>query len=343
MSLLIHHFVVHQLIASESEPMGSKLVPKNHCFEVTRELEEFALQLHQVFSGKPGKGVGAFVQAEATQQESEFPQLLSHTMEQSLTFIDFSVQASQLLQKALHDNQSSESGFVVFSQYEYLATDYLMVVLLNIREHMQVTRELELTRSHHLDLAKMQLAVRIDLTQLKIQPEQRRYISFIKGRMGRKVSDFFMQFIHCEELLDVKQQNKQLVQCVDEYLAAEQLDPQEKHASREALSAYYKDQVEHGEPIKLDEVAEQLPKSAAFKDFTQFSQQAEQPLENEFEADPAAMRAFAKFSGQGGGVSLSFERKLYGERVQYDAVNDRLVIQGIPPNLKDQLLRWEKG
>ncbi len=50
----------------------------------------------------------------------------------------------------------------------------------------------------------MQLAVRIDLTQLAVTAEQLRYISFIKGRMGRKVSDFFMHFIGCEELVDVK-------------------------------------------------------------------------------------------------------------------------------------------
>jgi nucleoid-associated protein len=47
----------------------------------------------------------------------------------------------------------------------------------------------------------------------------------------------------------------------------------------------------------------------------------------------------AKFSGQGGGLSLSFDRKLYGDRIQYDAHTDTLVIKGIPPNLKDQLLK----
>lgn len=340
MSLLIHHFVVHQLVTSESAALGSELVPKDSCFEASGELEAFALQLHQVFSAKPGKGIGCFAENESL-AEPHFNDLLDRCNSGQLSFVEFSLTASKQLQQALYDHQANESGFIVFSDYEYLATRYLMVVLLNTREHMQVTRQLELTRSHHLDLAKMQLAVRIDLSQLQTQPEQRRYISFIKGRMGRKVSDFFMQFIGCEELLDSKVQNKQLVQSVDEYLAAEHLGVEEKHASRQVVSDYCKAQHEQGEQINISALAEQLPKSETFDNFAKFSQSSEQPLEPEFPADPAALRSLARFSGQGGGVSLAFERKLYGEKVHYDAATDSLTIQGIPPNLRDQLMRWQ--
>ena len=42
-------------------------------------------------------------------------------------------------------------------------------------------------------------------------------------------------------------------------------------------------------------------------------------------------------------MTLSFDRALYGERIRYDATSDTLVIQGIPPNLKDQLLKQNKS
>ena len=87
--------------------------------------------------------------------------------------------------------QMVETGFLVFCQYEFLATEYLMVALLNTKQHVHVDNQLELSISEHLDLAKMQLAARIDLTDWRVQPENNRYVSFIKGRMGRKVSDFF--------------------------------------------------------------------------------------------------------------------------------------------------------
>ena len=56
-----------------------------------------------------------------------------------------------------------------------------------------------------------------------------------------------------------------------------------------------------------------------------------------FQPDKAAVRTLAKFSGAGGGVTLSFDRNLLGDKVHYDPITDTLVIKGVPPNLKDQL------
>ncbi|WP_299082850.1 nucleoid-associated protein YejK [uncultured Paraglaciecola sp.] len=352
MSALIHHFVVHQLAVNQQQELT--LVPRASCFDVSPEIENLAGQINHAFNTKPGKGVGAFVAESAeivsvSREESEaqdtqlvphavpFKTLLQDMQVQQLDFVEFSIQASELLKKSLIDTGTLETGFVVFSHYQFLATDYLMIAIINTKQHVEITGDLELTSSDHLDLAKMQLAVRIDLTQLATTSEQQRYISFIKGRMGRKVSDFFMHFIGCEELVDVKQQNKQLLTTVDAFLAAEQLAPQEKHQARESVSDYYKEKLELGEDVQIQELAAKLPSDHL--SFEEFNQNAELPVEQQFQADRGVLKTLAKFSGQGGGVSLSFERKLLGDRVSYDAGSDTLMIRGIPPNLKDQLLK----
>lgn len=351
MSALIHHFVVHQFAVNEQQEL--KLIPKQSCFEVSPAIEDLAQQINHAFNTKPSKGVGGFVELagqrsneEASDEESlpvanpgQFKGILNEMLDEQSDFIDFSIHASELLKKTMLDMASIETGFVIFSHYQFLATDYLMIAIINTKQHVEINRELELTSSDHLDLAKMQLAVRIDLTQLTTTPEQQRYISFIKGRMGRKVSDFFMSFLGCEELVDIKQQNKQLLSSVDDFLASEQLDPQEKHQSRQIVSEYYKEKLEQGEDIHIRELADKLPKEDESQDFYQFVKDAEQPIEEKFQADRSVLKTLAKFSGQGGGISLSFERKLLGDRVSYDPGSDTLVIRGIPPNLKDQLLK----
>jgi nucleoid-associated protein len=364
-SALIHHFVVHQLAVNQQQELT--LVPRASCFDVSPEIENLAQQINHAFNTKPGKGVGAFVAEQAeivsvsqeplaneepsakqepsdadepqtlTPHATSFKTLLEDMQSEKSDFVEFSIQASQLLKKSLIDTGTLETGFVVFSHYQFLATDYLMIAIINTKQHVEIDRDLELTSSDHLDLAKMQLAVRIDLTQLAVTAEQMRYISFIKGRMGRKVSDFFMHFIGCEELVDVKQQNKQLLTTVDAFLSAEQLDPQEKHQARETVSNYYKEKLELGEDIQIQELAAKLPSDHV--SFEEFNQSAELPVEEQFQADRGVLKTLAKFSGQGGGVSLSFERKLLGDRVSYDAGSDTLMIRGIPPNLKDQLLK----
>lgn len=344
MSILIHHFVVHQLIVNNEGKM--QLIPREGCLPVTPALEQLGQQLHHTFVSKPGKGVGHFIEAE--QEDETFAQSLNGYIahheaspaDSDSVFVPFTKRAGDLLLKSLVDTGQVETGFVLFVHYEYLATQYLLVTLLNTKAHVEINQQLELSSREHLDLARMQLAVRLDLTQYRIQPEQERYISFIKGRMGRKVSDFFMQFVGCEEKVDVKQQNKQLISSVETYLASEGLDAEEKTAHRTEVSNYFKQQIESGDSIKISELAEKLPRDEDNqRDFMQFTQGLETPIEPEVQPDPAAIRQLAKFSGQGGGVSLSFDRKLLGDRIIYHPDSDTLTIKGIPPNLKDQLKR----
>ncbi|MCW8108513.1 nucleoid-associated protein YejK [Alteromonas ponticola] len=347
MSALIHHFVVHRIVVNDEGKIQA--IPREKCLAVTPEIEHLAHQINHSFNTKPGKGVGHFVDNPPSEDDSlPFNQSLQAFVTAQKTggedleqqFHQFSLASTSQLIKALTDTGQVETGFLIFCQYEYLATQYLMITLLNTRSHVEVNQELELSAREHLDLAKMQLAVRIDLTQWQIQPEQQRYISFIKGRMGRKVSDFFMQFVGCEELVDIKQQNKQLVSTVDAYLASENLAPQEQEQHRQEVKSYFKEKIDSGENLSVTELSSRLPSDDASQhNFKAFTSSLEAPLEDSFQPDPAALKQLAKFTGQGGGLSLSFERKLLGDRVIYDPSTDTLTIKGIPPNLKDQLNR----
>jgi nucleoid-associated protein len=332
MTAVIHHFVVHQIVLDQEGKLG--LAPRNDCYDVTPDIEGLAQQLNQVFNGKPGKGVGCFVQDKSV----AFTDGLSTMLENPDTFYAFSVDVATLLIKTLAEHGKSETGFLIFNHYQYLATDYLMITLLNTKQHIEINQALELYHRDHLDVAKMQLAFRVDLTQYTVQPEQKRYVSFIKGLMGRRVADFFMDFVGCEEQVDIKQQNRQLVQSVEEYLASEQLDPEEKHQSRQLVSDYYKEKVDNHEQVDVEELSGQLPASEQ-NSFEQFVQQSETPLERNFQADKTAVKSLTKFSGAGGGISISFDREKLGNSIHYDAQTDTLSIAGIPPNLKDQLLR----
>jgi nucleoid-associated protein len=72
---------------------------------------------------------------------------------------------------------------------------------------------------------------------------------------------------------------------------------------------------------------------------------AEQQLAvaEQFPVEVKELKKLVKFNGTGGGLSLSFDEKLLGERVSYDLKTDTLVIKGTPPNLRDQLQRFLQG
>ena len=334
MSANVQQFVVHRILLTNDGKLN--FLPRGSCFEVTPEITSLGGQLHSTFNTKPGKGVGGFVE----DQENPVKDLLSDVTSGALDFHEFSLIAGKHLLDTIVNEAMLETGFVIFNRYEYLATDYLMIAMLDTKEHVEVNNHLEISQSHHLDLSKMQIAVRIDLTQYDISKDQNRYISFLKGRMGRKVGDFFMQFIGCEEQVDIKQQNKRLLHEVDEYLSSEQLDSSEKQMHRDALADYYKEKVNLGEQVQISDLDNVLPRQGSTEDgFSSYNASLAQPIEKEFQPDRSMMTAMKKFSGAGNGVSVSFERKLLGDRVQYDVRNDVLTIKGIPPNLKDQLTK----
>jgi nucleoid-associated protein len=338
MSANVNQFVVHQISLSEDGKLI--FIPRPSCFEVSGPLIDLAGQLHSTFNAKPSKGVGGFGEELNGGMRDLIAQLQSETIE----FYEFSLSASEFLLKAITDEAMVETGYVIFSHYNYLATDYLMIAMLNTKELVTVNQQLDLSQNKFLELAKMQIAVRIDLTQLSISEEDFRYISFIKGRMGSKISDFFMNFIGCEEKVDTKAQNKQFVQHLDTYLAAQPLDASEKHEQRQSVSKYYKDKATLGEDIAIAEVDSILPAmSESDHSFAQYNASLEQPLEPKFQADKSMLNAMNKYSGAGGGVSLSFDRKLLGQKVHYDINSDTLTINGLPPNLKDQLVKSIKG
>lgn len=334
MSANVKQFVVHQISLSEQGKLS--FVPRPSCFEVSDAIVNLAAQLHSNFNAKPSKGVGGF----GGDEVSNFSNLLAQFQQEQSDFYEFSVQSAELLLQSIINEAMVETGYVIFSMYEYLATDYLMIAMLDTKQSVTVNQQLDLSENKFLELSKMQIAVRIDLTELDINEPAKRYISFIKGRMGRKVSDFFMSFVGCEEKVDTKAQNKQFVQHLDTYLSSQPLDANEKHQHRDNVAGYYKDKAGLGEDISINEIDSILPSMGDTQhSFASYNASLEQPLEPKFQADKSMLNAMNKFSGAGGGISLSFDRKLLGQKVHYDVHTDTLTIVGLPPNLKDQLLK----
>ena len=155
MSILIHHFVVHQLIVNNEGKM--QLIPREGCLPVTPALEQLGQQLHHTFVSKPGKGVGHFIQTE--QEDASFAESLNgytahheaSPSDSDTVFVPFTKTAGDLLLKSLVDTGQVETGFVLFVHYEYLATQYLLVTLLNTKAHVEINQQLELNSREHLD------------------------------------------------------------------------------------------------------------------------------------------------------------------------------------------------
>ena len=330
MSLDIEHIIVHSLFLDEQGQ--TQLATREEELATGPAVNHLMAELHHIYNTKAGKIFGYF-----NDEDDSFRDLVRRVEDQSLTFAAFSHQAGARLLGELKRLDMSEQGVLLFVRYQWLGAHYLLIALLDNKDSVTVTDKLEVSHASYLDLGKMQLAARLDLTELRIRPDSRRYFSFIKGRAGRKVSDFFLNFLSCVEGMDPKAQSQGLLKAVDEFCEARQLSSAEKIESKALVNKYCREQLKEGEELELRELSAEMGTDNDL-DFYQFVSE-EYQLEDKFPVDRSALKGLTKYVGSGGGLTISFDQKLLGDRIQYDANTDTLVIQGLPPNLKSQLVK----
>ncbi len=329
MSLQIEQIVLHQLIRKSETEIDVEL--RDSLLENHQVVSDLIADINRVYNNKT-KAYGLF------HENSLFETSVKELKCGNQDFLNFSQHSVKQLRNELAKYPFVEGGTVIFCQYRYLAVEYLMIAVLSSCHSMLVNEQLEINQTQYLDVDHADIIARMDITEWQTDPNSKRYLTFLKGRVGRKVADFFMDYLGASEGLNTKQQNKALVKAVDDYCQVIELDKQEKKAVREQVYGYCKGQLEAGEEIKLTNLAKELP-SGHEQDFNSFIIENDYDLDEEFPVDRSTLRQLKKFSGSGGGLTINFDADLLGDRIKWDPQADSLVITGLPPNLRDQLQR----
>lgn len=331
MSITVSEIVLHQLHQTNDEAPQLNTILREALLQISPEVDQMMLQLHQAYQGK-AKAYGVF------KTESVFAQQLNRLLEQETDFLPFSHSAAKMLAAELVKYPFATGGTFILCRYQFLATDYLFLALIDSRSSMLVDEQLEVQRTQYLDITQYDIACRINLTELTLDAQSNRYLTFIKGRVGRKVADFFMDFLAAEEGLNPQLQNQTLLQAVSDYCEQGELNGQQTQAVKKQVFDYCKGQISNGEEIAIQELSANLPQLNQ-QDFAHFTQTQAYDLEETIPPIRNTLKTLTKYSGSGKGVSLSFDAELLNERIIWDELNDSLTIKGLPANLRDQLSR----
>ena len=336
MSITVNQIVLHQLVKNvDGDSIKMESVLRDELLSITPEVEQMMLQLHQGYQNKV-KAFGVF------QEKSIFAQHLNRLLEQEIEFLGFSQYSTKLLADELGKYNFAESGTLILCQYNFLATDYLFIALLDSRHSMLVDEHLEIRRTEYLDITQFDIAARVNLTDLQVNANSNRYLTFIKGRVGRKISDFFMDFLGAEEGLNPQVQNQCLLQAVSDYCDQGELNKEQTQAVKKQVFEYCKAQLADGDEIELQELSDSLP-TLNEQPFVTFAGEQNYGLEDSIPPVRSTLKSLTKFTGSGKGVSISFDADLLNTRIQWEPMTDTLTIKGLPPNLKDQLQKALKS
>ncbi len=311
---------------------------------VSEAAEQLAAALHQNFQLKSNRSYAHFsAEKEQTAEahEEPFVNLFESSLKGDTSFLEFTNKSTKLLVEQVNKYALVCQGYLYFIKYKYVGADYLLVGLLEPQESVNFTDGLDIQRVSYIDLDKMSLVARFDITDYQKSPELQRYLSFLKGRAGRKVADFFLDFLSASEGVSQKVQNESLVKAVTSYAQEHELPVEQLQGAKKEILGYCKERMKSGEELDTKELASFMP-DADGVDFYSFLT-TDVGLPDSFPPSQTALRALTKYVGSGGGLTISFDEKLLGERVRYDASSDTLTVVGLPPNLRDQLLRNNRG
>lgn len=330
----IRHCIVHLI---EKKPDGSPAVLHARDSELgdSQAMENLLADLNDSYNAKQGKAWGLFHPESGAYPFSGW---LAAYMDGSTDFTQFSRQAVEHLQKLMEESNLSTGGHVLFAHYQQGMTDYLAIALLHHSDGVAVTDALDVTPAKHLDLSQLHLAARINISEWRNNAASKQYISFIKGKNGKKVSEYFRDFIGCQEGVDGPGETRTLLKAFSDFVESEDLPEEQAREKTKTLVGYASGQAKLGEPITLEELSglidEERPKA-----FYEHIRNKDYGMAPEFPADKRTLSQFQRFTGRAEGLSISFEAHLLGSKIEYDEGRDMLIIRQLPTQLKDQLKR----
>ncbi|AQZ93493.1 nucleoid-associated protein YejK [Halopseudomonas phragmitis] len=328
----IDNSIVHQ-IHKKPDGQPASLTLRDAELAASEALEQLLAGLIEAYNSKPNKAWGYFHEESGAYPFSGWLQQL---LDQELDFVGFSAKATEQLKTLMESSNLALGGHVLFIRYRQGMTAFLVIALLHHTEGVTVTDDLDVAAARHLDLSSLNMAARINLTEWKQNASAKNYISFIRGRSGKRVSDYFRDFIGCVEGSNPEEETNTLLQAFSDYVGEAELEPDALKQKTKALSGYVSSQARQGEQVALEELSglidEEQPR--AFYDYIRHKDYGLAP---EIPPDKRAVSNFMRFYGKADGLSISFEAHLLGERVEYDESEDALLIKHPPKGLIQQL------
>ncbi len=259
-------------------------------------------------------------------------------------FVEFTKSCTLHLKKKLQDKSAikAKGGHVWFNHYMHAEQHFLSVVLLRQKVSTSI-EDLSLKQFDSIDLDKLHMGARINLTKWAKSAGASKYISFKIGREAKTVTDYFSNFIGCEAFTAAKVDTKAMIDVLNAYCDFHKIENEKKEHLKSFVHATISDSLSNGDTtIKLDRISELLDNKFEIDEaekgvFLKTAQNEPYSLNNEISPDKRELGRLKRYYGKNNDVSVSFSSNLLNVSVFYDHEKGVLTIKDVPEKLKQQL------
>ena len=328
--MTIKQIIVHKLDRAP-EADNLKTVPASHSLDTSPSLELVLDDLLQTYNKKQDKCYGQF----SDLSDNSFPGQLTQYLGGQVDFTHLTRNSLETLAQHLDEAGALGAGYVLFAEYQQGLTRYLLLCMLSSQTSVTVTEDLSIVDTSYLDTAKMSLACRINITEWQNNPEASRYLSFLRPKGGKRLSNVFQEALGCSETSSSKEEADTLVKAVTDY-CKEEPSVENRTVVKRQVYDYCQNKLDEGEAVSMQELTGYLSEAGP-DEFARFVNIRDYDMSTPMSPEKRTLTRLVRYTGRSKGLSLSFDGELLGGQVRYDEEKDQLVITGVPDKLKEQL------
>lgn len=323
--------VIHR-IEKSSGSQQSSLHFRESCLAINDELLHCLEQLLDNLNKKADKQFGRF------QEEQPLPALqpLQQAWESADGLLTASKTLAEIANEAYQQSELLPGGFMLLVHYQQSGANYLLWCQLGVHKSFAVNDDMDLLSVEHLDLSSLQFGLKVNQQEWQ-RGNAQYYATAVKNRTYAKLGDALILATGFESAFDAKQDTQSLVKAVESYCESQEWEPEKKSEAKKKAFEYCSDQWQGGEPVELKELSGHLDHSDPDQFFT-FASDRRFNLQPQVQLHRNSLRTLVKYSAYEKGLGINFEESLLDERVFVDEKNDRLIIEGIPRKLREQLM-----
>ncbi|WFB67919.1 nucleoid-associated protein [Chryseobacterium sp. WX] len=330
------NIVIHKInkIAGDRK---STLKLANQEIKIGLPERRFIADIRESFSRRSIPSHGVFEDAVAY---NGFQKALIDYKNDEIDFMKFSIDSMEYYKRTIETSAPATGGFLIFADYEITDNNerYLLVFSIDNKQGYNLSEiALVIQEIQNLELSKMDLAAIINISRWEQSKDPsngiKTYLTFIRGK--KQISDYFQNFIGCEDKTTATESSTRFLNAVNHYVAEKGVSEKEARDLKSKILDYCQDCNKSRKEILLSHISFLFDADNPY-DFSEYATHENFGNSEIIKYDSKILRSLKFIDYQSNDLTLKFNKKLLGGSIKINKDRTTITISNLPEDLKSQ-------
>lgn len=288
-------------------------------------------QARNALQRSASKQIGTF------DNSSEHPQFIGLTQnwfDKKQDFLQYSQHAAQLLQQQFLASEDPFSYMLLSAVETRAEQQYLYFLCLAEEDVISAGSDLEPISSRRIVADKVAFGLCLNLTEWQQEHDSTTYLTLLRGRGNKMLSEAFLRFSSFSQRIDNSQQTQDFLNVVNSF--SEQLPAEQIQPVKTAILDYCINQDKVGQPVSIRELSSHINEQEPTQ-FSQFVSQQQPTADDTVFTHRPSLKRYMRYFGRDHSLSISFNAERINQDILYEPISGTLTIKKLPKSLKQQL------